>query len=391
MSIELRTLYRELGGRYELRLAAGEKGLSREVAWVQFCEHGDNTEFFRGNDLAITTGLCKDGEEWLLLFLQNLCRHGAAGLIVNIGKYLKKQDITPAVMAFCEEKEFPLFVIPWHVHISDIMQDCYNRIFYAVQQETDLAELVRTCVFQPEKAADLESEFRLRGLAGKAFYLMVLEPAGVDLDEQLERRILLAAKTSLNPQPFSYVAFWQQSRLFLLLIGAESQMPARIFTKLRQLCLGIVPKCQPVGGISTTRSGSAAMLPGAYREAGAALAIARLKRKELFSFDDLGTYRLLFSVDNIGLLRQMHREALQSLLDYDDKYHTQLYKTLRAYLFSGCSLQAAADIVFTHRNTISYRIGKIRDLLDNPMETAEQRFSLMLAYYIADYLRAVGD
>ncbi len=390
MSIELHTLYYELGNRYELKLIAGEQGLSNEVAWVQFCEDGDNTGFFRGNDLAITTGLCKNQPDWLFLFVQNLFQHEAVGAIVNIGKYLQMTDITADVLSFCEEHSFPLFVMPWHIHISDIMQECYNRIFYAAQKETGLTELVRTCVFQPEKAASLESEFCLRGVAGKDFYFMVFEPMGADLDEQMERRILLAAKTGLNPLPFNYVAFWQQSCLLLVLIGAESLLPAQAFERLTQLCKGILPKSRPIGGVSSAQPGGAVMLAKAYHEAGAALAIARLQGKELLSFDALGTYRLLFSSSDIDLLRKMHRDALQPLLESDAQCHTQLYKTLRVYLFSGCSLQAAADKIFTHRNTVSYRIGKIRSLLDNPLETAEQRFELMQAYYIADYLRIVG-
>lgn len=54
---------------------------------------------------------------------------------------------------------------------------------------------------------------------------------------------------------------------------------------------------------------------------------------------------------------------LSPLADSDKHYGTSYISTLEAYLDSNCSLAAAAEKMFIHRNTMVYRVNKIRELL----------------------------
>lgn len=87
----------------------------------------------------------------------------------------------------------------------------------------------------------------------------------------------------------------------------------------------------------------------------------------------------------------MHNEKLQPLIDYDQTHQSQLLPTLRAYLFHNSSLQETARLTFTHRNTIGYRLRKIKELIACDLDSSEVRFSYMLAFYIADYLALMAD
>ncbi|MEO1816816.1 MAG: helix-turn-helix domain-containing protein [Acetobacterium sp.] len=46
---------------------------------------------------------------------------------------------------------------------------------------------------------------------------------------------------------------------------------------------------------------------------------------------------------------------------------------MRLYLEHDGSIQAVADASFTHRNTINYRMKKIRQLLNMDLTTMEER------------------
>ena len=130
MSIRLTDLYEKTGKKYQLQLLAGENGLDREMNWVYVAEDQTNETFLRNGELIISTGALYDHtEDWLLHFIQVLCSRHTCGLILNVGKHIFQSDLTPAILNFCNEHAFPLFIMPWHIHIYDLTKDYYNRIF----------------------------------------------------------------------------------------------------------------------------------------------------------------------------------------------------------------------------------------------------------------------
>ena len=136
MSICLADLYEKTRNKYQLQLLAGESGLNRTMNWVYVAEDQTNEHFLRTGELIISTGALYDRtEEWLLHFIQTLCARHTCGLILNIGKHISLSDLTPAVLDFCNTHAFPLFVMPWHIHIYDLTKDYYNRIF--LDSQTD--------------------------------------------------------------------------------------------------------------------------------------------------------------------------------------------------------------------------------------------------------------
>lgn len=52
------------------------------------------------------------------------------------------------------------------------------------------------------------------------------------------------------------------------------------------------------------------------------------------------------------------------LKSYDDEHGTEFYKTLRAYFYCGFHMSDAARMLNIHRNSLTYRLDKIRELID---------------------------
>lgn len=130
MAILLADLWKETKEKYELELVGGFHGLNREMTWVYVAEDQTNASFLRPGELIISTGaLYNHTEKWLLHFIRTLWSNHTCGLILNIGKHLSLSDLTQPVIDFCNEHDFPLFVMPWHIHIYDITRDYYDRIF----------------------------------------------------------------------------------------------------------------------------------------------------------------------------------------------------------------------------------------------------------------------
>lgn len=130
MAITLAEIYEQTKERYELDLIAGEGGLHRDMNWVYVAEDHTNASFLRPGELIISTGALYDhSEEWLLQFIRMLVEHHTCGLIVNLGKHLSLSDLTENILDYCNRHNYPLFIMPWHIHIYDITRDYYDRIF----------------------------------------------------------------------------------------------------------------------------------------------------------------------------------------------------------------------------------------------------------------------
>ena len=386
MSIQLKQLFAETAETYALDLMAGKQGLTREIIWVQFCEDSETTDFLRGAELIITTGLCARHPDWLKNFILSLIERDACGLIINTGKYIQDEDITPAIRSLCEEHSFPLFTMPWRIHLADIMQDYYNRLFSSQQNETSLHLQLQEALLDNTKAPAMQQGLILQGLGGRVFHLCILEPTVMPLSEESQTHFLLYSKTILNRLHLPYRVFWQQERFLLLLFTAAKEIQQQTARDLASLFLRQNPKNPPVCGISSPQE-NALRIAAAWQEGCVSAAVARLQQKPLLFFDELGIYRLLFAAHNRPLLQKIQQERLQVLLDYDEKHHSQLTATLRLYLFCGNSLQDTAQAAFTHRNTINYRMGKIRELLRCNLDDTAVHFEFMLAFYITDYLQ----
>ena len=137
----LKSIYEQTKAKYRLELAAGEDGLDGIFNWVYISEDLNTADFLQGGELVITTGVSSVGDPtWLYRFIKTMIAHQTSGLIVNVGKYVRRDDITDKIRVLCDREQFPLFLMPWEVHIYDITRDYYNRIF---EETTESHEISR--------------------------------------------------------------------------------------------------------------------------------------------------------------------------------------------------------------------------------------------------------
>ena len=80
----------------------------------------------------------------------------------------------------------------------------------------------------------------------------------------------------------------------------------------------------------------------------------------------------------------MYRSMLGVLIDYDQKHNTQLEETLYQYLKFDSNQKAMAESLFMHRNTINYRLNKIKELTECQLDSFEEKMPYMLAFYIKE-------
>jgi sugar diacid utilization regulator len=143
-----------------------------------------------------------------------------------------------------------------------------------------------------------------------------------------------------------------------------------------------------VGG----RCSRPADFPRSYREAELALKVqsAAGGAEQVTEFDDLGVFRILAESRELSGIDRFVDRWLGSLLEYDKLHSGALVDTLTQYLEVGGNYEATAQALSTHRNTVKYRLQRIRAISGLDLSDADTRFNLQLAARALQTLNALA-
>ena len=128
--------------------------------------------------------------------------------------------------------------------------------------------------------------------------------------------------------------------------------------------------------------GSLFGLPALYRQAAGTLSYLSRAGDSPF-FVRGADYALLTLLSDCRGAAGFPVEKIRKLADYDRENGTELCLTLYTYLSFAHSLQTTAEKLFTHRNTIQYRIRKIKEDFELDPEAGEDTLSLLLSLALA--------
>lgn len=143
----------------------------------------------------------------------------------------------------------------------------------------------------------------------------------------------------------------------------------------------VLPEYHAAGGVSRQFS-DIRELAEHRRQADDAVRIHSLlgRRGCVCLFADLLPYELLLTARSKHQLKRYDDDRLHMLLDYDKHFGTDYYTTLRVFLQCAGSRAKAARQLFISRNTMDYRMNKIRELLQLNDNDGEECLQLQLAF-----------
>ncbi len=125
-----------------------------------------------------------------------------------------------------------------------------------------------------------------------------------------------------------------------------------------------------------------------YQEALQALSIgARIYRNDYtISYDELGPYTLFAGNFDEEELFKYYQRTISPLIECDNKYNTELVKTLETFLNYNNSYTETAKALYFHRHTIKYRLNRIYKLTGLNPENTQHRLQLQLGLMVARVL-----
>lgn len=156
-------------------------------------------------------------------------------------------------------------------------------------------------------------------------------------------------------------------------------LPVTICKKLQEICT----KYDLYAGLSNS-FGKITQLPDYYKQALRAieLGISHQKSADLFRYSDF----YLEHIEHLFLQKESAavfcHPKIQVLEAYDQKHHTNLTDTLYQYLLHERNPNLTAESMGLHRNTITYRIRKIGDIVQINYDDPNERQYILLSYHL---------
>lgn len=368
-----------------MNLICGEENMTNLVSWVHMLEDPETATFLHGQELIFSTGIGHDNTDWFLDFAKGLVANQASGLVLNIGPYI--QSVPEDLIAYCREVQFPLFTIPWKTRIVDITNDFCRKIIKSEENEMTVASAFKNAIFFPENVNEYRSVLERKEFSLDAEYSVVALSLQTPVKEKLtdyDKFIRLFLTRLLVNHSERFSIFRQDVSLVLVLQGFPQGIVENVLDRMNELGYYGDTSFAIRAGISDNDIGIQS-LPRNFKRAVALLQIAEKQGKTRLAYRNIGFYQLLLEVEDAKVLQNFYHETLGKLVDFDEKNKTDFLLTLKSYLDNNASVQEVARETYVHRNTINYKVKRIKEILECEL-SFEECLKLLLAFHIKELL-----
>lgn len=370
MAVALEELYQEIEPLYDIRLVT-DSCFHKIIEWTHIVENPEFIKLLHGNELVFNAGLQYTSAAWLLDFVKRLIEAGAGGLVLSLhdGKNYSQE-----VLDYCNEKQFPLFAAGWNTPYIDIM-----RLFAAVllkneQRETNLNTALRNAIYYPENEAAYIHYFEYNGFYRNMEYIMAVLSCNAYWEEDGNKRLQEIAR-ELHYLLEHEIIVEENGRL---LIMVSEQGKEHLKKVLQKICAS---DSRVYVGIGTEVSGLRE-LQESYEHAMTAYQLTKTAiETNILAYEELGLYKILSDIRHPELGERFIEEVLDSLIRYDEQNGTDYMKILEAFFKHDCSILHTSKAIYCHKNTLNYKMNKVKEILGYDIMSNENRARIITALY----------
>ena len=382
MAATLEKIYEVALHHYHKKLVAGRGGLSNLVDWVHVVEEVDYVHFLKGRELIVTTGIKEPDDAGLLEFTRRVHATGASGLVFNVGRYIK--HVPKEVQEFGETHDFPVFVLPWEVHLVDFNRELCNLIYRSEQEQDDLESAVRKAVFSPEKKEAYQPVLAREGIHGDTRLTMVqcyVPSSGKTDITSFYYRFSRQCQQILTRENLIYVVFHYDRYLTIVMAEYRKEIVDRVLDAMKRNVETFAEGTAMHLAVSEgeTRVGN---LREKYQNLSYLCRWAADKERTLCRESELGVTKLLLAVPDRSKLWEYESQTLGELERIDQETGSEYLKILKTYLEENGNIQEVAAKCFLHRNTVTYHLKKISEITGKNLGETRNRTQWELAYLI---------
>lgn len=353
---------------------------------------GLNNYIHGGEFVVLTNPSVTDDSRKLLELIRQMYEHGITALGINEGQ------ISGELMRYCEEKKLPLFELSEKYPLIDLSQIICRKLVLE-ENDRNAAEQLFSSILDAEHLSREQVMAQARYLnidLEGSFFVAEIAFTSKKAESGWEDEDFLAAGRNVKRMiRAEFSSFIKQDILILPQAGSIlALIPDREETEscIEEFFSRIVDRAQREYGMDL-RIGvgnSRAYLDevkNSRNEASAALRAAEVSglKGQIFFYRDQGIYTLISHVDDSRILDAYVDEKIGKLLQADELNDGNLHETLENYLNCSCNAKKTAEAMFLHRNTLNYRLKKIREILSCDLENLDTCLEMKMAFMISRY------
>lgn len=390
MSIKLIELYNTCD-KNNFKLIAGEKGLNNMVSWIHMVEGIEISLFVEPHELSFTTGIAFKNKDELFELVKCSYNSEASGFVINIGPFIK--EIPSEVIEFCNKNNFPLFEMPWHVYLAEIMRKFCYQITLSDRIEMELSSAIKNLILYPSQKDIYIPQLEDYGVISENYYSIAViekfdEISGVLNNLEKQKEILKKIENLLtigNQKVFSitidnrYIVLfpnYEEEQIYTIMKKNIDKLK-KILKGEEELYISLGERVKNIENISIS-----------YKKALNILKIQKRKntKKQIMSYKELGIYNLFLAVEDKEVLVNFYKDKLEPIIRQDELNKSDYMIVLESYLENNGSIKAVSEELFYHKNTICYKINKIQELINCNLSDLKVRVNLLVALMIKDYI-----
>ncbi len=371
MAVALKELYAAISPQYHVKLHT-ESCFDKMIAWTHVVEDIEFISSLHGEELVFFSGLNCTSEDWLKRYITELDRHHVGGLIMS---FRGEETFSKEIVGFCNEIRFPIFSASWTTPYMDIMRLFAEILLKNEQRETNLIAAFKNAIYYPENEGSYLSHFERNGFLRDMEYIVVILSCHT-YDEETGNEQLNKIEKSLRFILENVIAYEENRRLIILAAGYSLH---KIQEEFQRLC---GKDSNVYAGIGTV-AGRSRDIDRSHENAYTAYRLTKTGiPRNLLSYDELGIYKILADVKEEEIYPEFVSETVGELMKYDREKHTDYMNILEVYFENDCSAVHTAQTLYCHKNTLAYKLDKIKRILGYDILKNENRVKIMVAIYI---------
>lgn len=379
-----------------LDLKAGSAGLDRQIRWIYFAdclqciqsEYQIENYIHGGEFVILTNRSMTDDKKRLMDLVRQMKNYEISALGINEGQILDE------LIQYCEKESIPLFELPEKFPLIDLSQIISKKLVLEENDKNSVEQLFSSILDAKHlnrESVMAQAKYLNIDLSG-SFFVSELAFDGrvgddgdiLSLGERIARIILSEISFNRSRQ----VLTLPQTGSILCLISIQNQNPKEfkeVFLRIAErtktdcnveVCIGVGSVVEYLEDVGASR-----------QEAAMAIKVAKMSddKEKVFFYKDQGIYTLIAQIQNEKVLDTFVEDHLGKLIAMDRVKEGNLCETLEKYLNHNGNAKKTAEAMFLHRNTLNYRLNKIRKVLNCDLEDLDVCLRLKLSFIILNY------
>lgn len=410
----------------QARIIAGKSGLSNSIRWVYKPENMNFAKWVKGQELLIiSTPVIKSQDFNLSLVIKKANKLNMSGALLLTGdKYIASID--SSVVSYANLNNFPIFVISGEIPLVDIFEEIGHAIAYNKNSDTLSDDILSGIIFGKNINEDaFAMKFSEAGydLDGKNRMFTINIHGDRRIEEYEYDTVISKIKNEFNSGNMNALLSRYGNNIvgcFCLkkgevdvsgrsadinmsgnniseIIPVDSSMKniqdtdtvsesdkkevlAKIYKSLSEYLYSISSDIKLVMGVGRAYEGIGD-LQKSFTEASRCVILSEKMNMSgrVFLYEEMGIYNLFSELADKKVMQEFIDNTLGVIIEYDMNNNSKLLETLKAYLWNNNSLIHASEQLYTHRNTVKYRVQRISQLTGRDFDDAITRLEFMNA------------